>query len=414
MKRDNRYWMDFSINISKSELQKDLRVGVVLVSDRNELICSAYSGESDKNSWYLALMRKVQRLNCVTARSIYLTINTVSSENIFDLSLVLSKIRISEIFVGLPDPKLTRYDVSDPIVTRNNIHRYPDELQKEILKQNSCFFCDSKQSIKYNNYYSENRISKLVIKELKLKGFNVSTADISANRKEESLSSLICKRYGIKYSEGISTVHRAIAKAFDNKYGIYDYSKDARSVMLDWKKTFMTFYESLTKKSMSTINILNVGVGDGREAVELFSDCLHVTFVDIAKNGLEKIKTQLPLSTIINSGAVELSNIPSKSYDLYVSLRTYNSAFFDIKNAIFEAHRVLKANALIIISIANGFSCSESHSIIPGLLIPETEFVDIYRGLDTAKIIQTEFYKLGFKNIRLFPTNTELYLSATT
>ena len=63
--------------------------------------------------------------------------------------------------------------------------------------------------------------------------------------------------------------------------------------------------------------------------------------------------------------------------------------------------------------MANGFLCSNKHCIIPGLIIPGTEFVDIYRGMDTAKLIQKEFLQAGFNNIHLFPTDTELYLSAT-
>ena len=107
-----------------------------------------------------------------------------------------------------------------------------------------------------------------------------------------------------------------------------------------------------------------------------------------------------------------MSSIPDNSHDLYVSLRTYNSSFFDIKEAILEAHRVLKPNAIIIISVANGFLYPEENCIISGLIIPGTEFIDIYRSMDTIKLIRTEFIQAGFKNIKFFSTNTELYISA--
>ena len=35
--------------------------------------------------------------------------------------------------------------------------------------------------------------------------------------------------------------------------------------------------------------VLNIGVGGGEEAINLFSNCTHITFVDIARAGLEKI-----------------------------------------------------------------------------------------------------------------------------
>ncbi len=52
---------------------------------------------------------------------------------------------------------------------------------------------------------------------------------------------------------------------------------------------------------MSTLNILNVGVGGGHEAIALFSNCTHITFVDIVQSSLEKIKEHIPLSKIIVS-----------------------------------------------------------------------------------------------------------------
>ena len=112
------------------------------------------------------------------------------------------------------------------------------------------------------------------------------------------------------------------------------------------------------------------------------------------------------------SRAEKLTLLSDDSYDLYVSLRTYNSSFFDIKKAISEANRVLKSNAGIIISIANGFLDSTRNCIIPGLLIPGTNFVDVYRGIDMAKKLSTYFVTMGFKEIQILPTNIEIYLSA--
>ena len=58
------------------------------------------------------------------------------------------------------------------------------------------------------------------------------------------------------------------------------------------------------------------------------------------------------------------------------------------------------------------FLCPEQKHIIPGLIIPGTEFVDIYRGVDMIKDLSVQFSKEGFKNIQIFPTNGEIYLSA--
>ena len=116
-------------------------------------------------------------------------------------------------------------------------------------------------------------------------------------------------------------------------------------------------------------------------------------------------------SAIILSSAENLSAMKDNTFDVYISLRTYNSSFFNISNALKEAKRVLKNNSYILISIANGFIDS-NFEIIPGLIIPNTEFVNIYIGLDTIRKLADELSLLGFIDIKYLPTTEEIYLFA--
>lgn len=408
----NLHWMNYSIDIAGGVPQSDLRVGVVLVSENNTLICSAFSGEERNATWKSVLLSKIRKIKVINAQSVYLTINTWSAIHSFDLIELLNEICVDEIYVGLPDATLTSYFDNDPIVALKYVYRYPDELQRKILEQNNQFYVDSKQSIKHSPYYSENRISDLVIQNLKSKGFVIFKDELNENKTRAALASLISDKHRIEYSDAISAVHNVISEAFNKKYGAYSYSHDTRSLDLDWKDSFMSLYTKLSERPISTVKMLNVGVASGHEAIALFSDCKYATFIDIAPDGLKKVQEQIPLSKIIVSCATNLAFIPDSSHELYVSLRTYNSSFFDIKEAMSEAHRVLKPNALMIISVANGFLCPERSCSIPGLIIPGTKFVDIYRGMDVAKLIHTEFVQAGFNDIKIFPTNTEIYLSA--
>lgn len=412
MNADSIYWMHFSINIAREAHQPILQVGAVLVSAENKMICSAFAGEECSDSWSSVLLSKARKYEISNAQSIFVTINTLSEDKLFDLNKVLKEIDINKVYIGLPDPKLICYVSEDPIIACKNVYRYPDNLQYEILTQNAYFFADSKQSIKHRSYYSKKRISDLVIEKLELRGFMVSKSELNADKRKCSLAKLVCDRYGVKYADALNIVYNALSEAFNCKYSSYDYANDARSLDVDWKKKFMTFYKKVSNKDMSDLEILNVGVGSGNEAIALFSNCTHATFVDIAQAGLKKIKEHLPLSNILVSSACDMSVIPDDSYDLYVSLRTYNSSFFDIKTAISEAHRILRTKAAIIISVANGFLCTKENCIVSGLLIPGTDFVDVYRGMDTIKKIQNAFLEEGFGNIQIFPTNTEIYLSA--
>ncbi|WP_345673524.1 class I SAM-dependent methyltransferase [Yinghuangia aomiensis] len=414
MSPNSTHWMSFAVGIAHRAPRTGRRVGVALVSEPDELICSAFEGEVRGESWHRTLRTRIKELGISRAHSAYLTINTLAADQSFELSDLLKEVRIGRVYVGLPDPALTSYLDDDPVIARGRVHRFPDDLQREILEQNRDLYAASEQSIDCNPHYSAHRISDAVSTGLRSSGFVLSRSDVNANRGRTALASLLSQRYGIEHTEADRAVNDALSEAFDAKYGSYDYAFDARTADAGWVDDFRSVYRKSSARRLSTSDILNVGVGAGREAVVLFSDCPKITFVDIAERGLANISGLIPSARTVVSSAEDLSALPERSFDLYVSLRTYNSSFFDTSAAVSEAHRVLKPGAAIIVSVANGFLYPQRGSVVPGLIIPGTDFVDLYRGMDTAKLIGEELDRAGFKDIRMFPTRTEIYLSAVT
>ena len=406
------YWMNYSINIANGSEDKNLRVGAVLVTEDNKLICSAYTDECSGLSWYEILLSKIKELSVNNAYYLFLTVNTLFSKTEFELNKLMRKIAIEEIYIGVPDPNLSDYLSNDPIGTFRKIYRYPDNLQRMILQQNISYYRNGKQNIKSSPYYSAKRISNIVLEKLKGKGIFISKEELQANKQIEKLIQLIVEKYKLNIDDASKLVNLVMSEAFDEKYSTYNYSDDARSLSIDWKNNFLTIYNKLLISSLENKNILDVGVGSGNEAIALFSDCSNITFVDIAPNGLKKIKKQIPNSNIVVSRAENLVTLTNSSYDMYISLRTYNSSFFNIKQAISEAFRVLKKDGIIIISIANGFLCPEDQYIIPGLIVPGTEFVDIYRGFDMIEKLSRELCNNSFKDIQFFTTKVELFITA--
>lgn len=406
------YWMNYSINIANGSKDNNLRVGAVLVTEDNKLVCSAYTDECSGLSWCEILLSKIEKINVNNAYYLFLTVNTLFSESEFDLNKLMEKIAIEEIYMGVPAPNLVDYLSNDPIGTFRNIYRYPDNLQRMILQQNLNYYRNGKQNIKSSPYYSAKRISNILMEKLQEKGIFISKKELQSNKQTEKLIQLIVEKYKFNIDDAGKLVNLVMSEAFDEKYATYNYSDDARSLSVDWKNNFLTIYDKLLLSSMERKNILDVGVGSGNEAIALFSNCSNITFVDIAPNGLEKIKKQMPNSNIVVSRAENLTTLINNSYDIYISLRTYNSSFFNVKQAISEAYRVLKKDGIIIISIANGFLCPENEYIIPGLILPGTEFVDIYRGFDMIKNLSTELCNNGFEDIKYFPTKVELFLTA--
>ncbi|MFJ9968627.1 class I SAM-dependent methyltransferase [Streptomyces avermitilis] len=412
MSPDSTHWMKYAIGEAQGAPQPGRRVGAALVSEHGQLMCSAFEGEVHGASWFRTLRRRVQERVIASAHSVYLTINTVSADGSFELTELLNDVRIDKVYIGLPDPALTSYLDGDPATERGPVLRFPDDLQREIMEQNRGLYATSGQSIECNAHYSTHRISEDVSAVLRAKGFALSRSDVNANRGRSALASLICQRYGIEYAEADRAVGDALSGAFDAKYGTYDYAYDARAANVRWADDFMSVYKTASTRPLSAGNILNVGVGAGHEAAALFSDCPQITFADIAESGLAIISGRIPSSRTVVSSAEDLSALPDNIFDLYVSLRTYNSSFFDTSAAASEAHRVLKPGAAIIVSVANGFLYTQRGCVVPGLIIPGTEFVDLYRGMDTANLIGAELDGAGFKDVRTFPTSTEIYLSA--
>lgn len=412
MNTDKLHWMQYSIDIAARSSYSSLKVGAVLVSADNILVCTAYSGEINNGSCISVLLDKVKHLKIFQAESLYLTVNTLTEQCSFSLTDLLKTLTISYIYIGLPDPSLSSYLVNDPFFLLDSMYRYPLTLQLKILEQNKYYYEKSTQSIKNSLFYSENRISKLVLKKLEKEGYTISRDELNLNKERSQLANIIGKKYKIDYEKAKHIVDNVISESFNDKYADYHYSFDSRSVASTWKEQFLSIYNHLSNQDLANNYILNVGVGGGKEAITLFSNCPDITYVDIARDGLKQIKKRLPSSHILVASADNLFQIESNSYDLYISLRTYNSSFFDIEKAVKEADRVLKSNAIIIVSVANGFLHSKEHRIIPGLIIPGTEFVDIYRSMDTVRQIKAALLRVCFSHIAIVPTNTEIYLSA--
>lgn len=406
-------YMNLSLALAENSPEGTLKVGAVLVSSDNKIICSSWNGEIEGLSWSMILTSKINLLGIFHVSCLYVTINTYNeTQNTFDLEDILNIVHINTIFVGLPDPSVTTYIEQDPVLTFDNIIRYPDELQRKILYQNFECYADSPQAISNSPYFSKNRISNLVIEKLAEKGFRITKEELDLHKDRNALAQYISDCFSLQYAESEILVNEALSDAFNKKYGSYQYTDDTRSLDTEWQQKFENVYSTTARHKIEDSTVIDVGVGGGHEASCLFSKCKNITFVDVAIDGLMQVKNNIPSAKIVNASADNLNVIENDYYDLYISLRTYNSSFFDIAKAIMEARRILKNDASIIVSVANGFLCPERECIIPGLLIPGTEFVDIYRGIDTTKLIKTAYIHAGFKNIQLCPTNTEIYLSA--
>ena len=52
----------------------------------------------------------------------------------------------------------------------------------------------------------------------------------------------------------------------------------------------------------------------------------------------------------------------------------------------------------------------QKNHVLPGLIIPGLEFVDIYRGFNLIKSLLLECKKIGFGELKVYPSNSEIFL----
>ncbi len=309
MTENDLLWMRYSIEIA--QISKGLCVGVVAIRD-NTLIYCAHNIENNSSSWLDNFLKQVKENEKFD--NLYLSINTISEDGDFDLNKLLRHIAVNKIYIGLPDHKLEQLYDFDPLI-KLNIDRYPDELQKLIVKQNYDYYMNSKQNIQYSPYYANVRISNLIIKELSALGIEINKRDLETHKKISALIEFILQKYKINSDELTLAINKILSKAFGEKYSSYDYSQDIRSLSLTWENNFYDICKKTFKTPLSEQKILNVGVGSGDEAKALFCDCRDIIFVDIARQGLHKIKSYMPFAKTLCSRAENLLKLKDNSYD---------------------------------------------------------------------------------------------------
>ena len=165
----------------------------------------------------------------------------------FDLNRILEQFRVNNLYIGLPDPTVTRYLANDPFLNIENIIRFPISLQRDILTLNKQYYLDSYQSIRKSPYYSRNRISDLVIDKLRHSGMYVSKKELNHNRNIAELCNYICRRYHLETHEVSMLLDKILSESFNAKYSAYTYDHDARSVRTQWSEFFHKVYTTIEK-----------------------------------------------------------------------------------------------------------------------------------------------------------------------
>ena len=260
-------------------------------------------------------------------------------------------------------------------------------------------------------------ISHLIEDELSRNGFNISSINI--NEDGITLNDIIsvCEKVlysNISKNKIINAVKAARAYAYTIKYA-EPRNEDEKRVdihgLQDWKVYFNKMLVSIGMSDLSGKIVLNVGIGNAVESKGLFSEC-DLYGVDISQKALDYAAKIFPNLHQIIDEAENLSKISNNFCDVYISLRTYCSSFFDIRKSIIEAYRVLKNGGIFIISIPILF-IKKNGKKINGLINYSKGSVET--SIANSKLIEVKKYLsiLRFNKIKIHRESPyEIYITA--
>lgn len=262
-----------------------------------------------------------------------------------------------------------------------------------------------------DSLYVQKRIRQIMASILKSETVDVSRFLLS----QDSTLQSIAKRCQLFYpyldtAEIRLKLKSARELAFQEKYSCVTENEDERFLKYEaWEEEFHALLRYMGINEYTTVQAISVGIGNGNEHPECYHKFRTLIGVDISKHSLELAKQRLNNMHGVHVEAENLIGIPSFSQDLYISLRTYQSLFFDIDESFFEAYRVLRPKGSLVISIPYVYYVNGE--IMKGLIRPGSrEELDIDLPYVIAERIRHKLETYDFNPVGIRTGHFEIYV----
>jgi pyrimidine deaminase RibD-like protein/ubiquinone/menaquinone biosynthesis C-methylase UbiE len=396
------------------------KVGAVIADENGDIIAKAHRGERGKgdHAEFIAIEKAKERnFSDFRNATIFATLEPCTHRKHGKLPCAERIVNsgIQRIFIGALDPNPIIVGHGETFLRGRQgviVERFPSELEKIIREENADFWSlFISAHLPTTSLYIQVRVSDVILRKLKSAGVDIDYIPTDSDYTLRDLAAYVYGkgRFHNKNSEEIlKFLVESRAEAFDQKYSEYTYDQDARKIEERWKKEFPGILKRFKIYDYPKRRILNVGIGNGLEGIGLFEQCDSFTGVDIAEESLNRAQARFPRATLICDKAESLDNVEDASQDIYVSLRTYQSAFFDIQESIRQAYRVLAPGGILIISIANAYV--EGNVFVRGLLPHGSNQVDQDCAPNLANTIRHILTKHRFEDIGIHSGKAEEYV----
>ena len=399
------------------------KVGAVLVDDAGKIVLRAHRNvQKDGGHAEYNLLEKAKNLIQpldLPSCTLFVTLEpcTTRSPNKTPCALRIIEAGIQRVVIGWLDTNPDIVGRGETMLRTSDISvdRFPDTLVREIVAMNEDWeLSNRRHHLPPTSRFVTHSIPDLLVSFLKDRDVKVSSLPTSADTALSDLAGLL--PVGDQES-ALSFLQAALGNAYDLKYQDLQYLKegspvDARGKVPEWSVPIRAVFERYfdQKPVPPDARIVNVGCGNGAELRALFGLSADLTLVDLAPRSLQVASDGLSRVSSHVMDAATLSGLPSQTFDLYVSLRTYQSTYFDRRSAIRSAWRVLKPGGAVVISIASAF-LDWRHELLPGLLISGTTKIDPHLPFEIADEVRRGMVGTGFTDIHIVTTDTELLVA---
>ena len=395
------------------------KVGAIVADGEGNILQRAHRGEQlGCHAEYLCLSKAIEAgqdlKDCVFLVTLEPCTARGSGKKACSTHIIESG--IEKVYIGMLDPNpgiCGRGETRLRYYYHLEVERFPSNLIKEIEIINKDFVERYKDAhLSEKSLYVNMQIHKIMREHLLRGGMPVDDdLPVDVDLTADDITS-ICESSCISAGKtGIDVrklVLEARAEAFDKKYADRTYEDDGRGLGVHWKNSVMSILAEMGAPDYLKRRTMVVGIGNGVEGKQLYITCKRLVAVDIGEKSLKQATKALPNASILRAPAEDLREIPSSSQDIYISLRTYQSTYFDRNAALREAYRVVRQGGIVLISVANGFL--DQGSMIPGLLIPGTTVVDRNLGFWIANQIRNRMSLLNFEEIGMRTSLDEIYV----
>lgn len=416
--------MKMAISEARRSQSEDERihpmVGAIIADEDGTVIEKAHRGErghGDHAEQTVIAKAREKGFTDLSKATIFVTLEPCTHRGPDQIPCAerIVKAGIRRIFIGALDPNPVIVGHGETYLRGRQgliVERFPSELEREIREENSSFWnLFTSSHLPSTSLYVQTRISDLVLQKLRSAGIELDYIKSDVDYTLRDLAAFVHGkgRFSGKTREEIcKLLYEFRAQAFDQKYCDYSYEQDARKIEERWKKEFAGILKRYKIFDYKKRRVLDVGIGNGLEGVGLFDDCAQFTGVDIANESLIRAQSLLPKGQFFQDAAESLSHIKDESQDIYVSLRTYQSAFFDIQESIRQAYRTMAPGGIFIVSISNAYV--EGNIFVKGILPHGSKVVDLNYGPDLANKIRHSLTKHNFEDIGVHSGKAEEYV----